>query len=81
MSDPASSKAPIFRYSRGRIQAAVFEQEKDGRSWLSVQIETRYQDQAGAWKSSSNYKVSELANLAHVVEVTDRWIIQRELKD
>jgi hypothetical protein len=80
----ANTKSPIFKYSRGQVHAAVFEQESrgdSGGSWLSVKIDSRYQDKDGSWRSSSNFRVADLSHLAHVTDVVDRWIVQRELKN
>lgn len=55
---------PVTRFSSGRIQVSIWENEGTKGKYHSVRINKRYQDpKSGEWRDSGSFFPSELAAL------------------
>lgn len=55
--------SPVKCYSLGKIQAAIFENEYQGKKSYSVKFSKSYKDQQGNWKNTDSFYLNELRDL------------------
>jgi hypothetical protein len=63
-----NANKPVAKISLFPIAAAIWRNEKDGRTFHSVTFERSYRDAAGAWQTCSTFNASELLLLAKVAD-------------
>ena len=59
--------SPVKSYSLGKIQAAIFENEFNGKKSYSIKFSKSYQDKQGNWKNTDNFYLTELRDLYALV--------------
>jgi len=52
-------QGPATKFKRGSIEAAVFENHKDGKTWHNVSITRRYKNSSGDYRTASTYAYAE----------------------
>ena len=73
----AGSMLASFRH-RG-ISATVFENHKDGKTWLSTSVQKRYKDEkSGEFRTSTYFRRDELPVLKHVVDQAYAFALEHE---
>jgi hypothetical protein len=63
-----STFQPIAKLSLYPVTAAIWLNEKDGKSWYSTKIERRYKDESGAWRSSDTFYAGDLLLVAKIAD-------------
>ena len=59
---------PIAKLSLYPVTAAIWLNEKDGKSWYSTKIERRYKDESGTWRSSDTFFTGDLLLVAKIAD-------------
>jgi hypothetical protein len=59
---------PIAKLSLYPVTAAIWLNEKDGKSWYSTKIERRYKDESGTWRSSDTFFAGDLLLVAKIAD-------------
>ena len=68
---------PAMKFKRGSIEAAVFENHRDGKTWHNVSISRRYKNSSGEFRSASTYAYADLVQVAKIAEQSEAWIAAR----
>lgn len=68
---------PATKFRRGSIEAAVFENSKDGKTWHNVSISRRYKNSSGEYRTASTYAYTDLIQVARIAEQAEAWIAAR----
>jgi hypothetical protein len=68
---------PAMKFKRGSIEAAVFENHRDGKTWHNVSISRRYKNSSGEFRSASTYAYADLVQVARIAEQAEQWIAAR----
>src|SRR3954467_15187821 len=69
---------PATKFKRGSIEAAVFENTKDGKTWWhNVSISRRYKSSSGEYRTASTYAYADLVQVSKIAEEAERWIAAR----
>lgn len=69
---------PATKFKRGSIEAAVFENTKDGKTWWhNVSISRRYKSSSGEYRTASTYAYADLVQVARIAEQAEAWIAAR----
>ncbi len=63
-----STFQPIAKLSLFPITAAIWLNEKDGKSWYSTKIERRYKDESGTWRSTDVFAPGDLLLVAKIAD-------------
>ena len=53
------SNKPVFQRTRQGVVVSVFQNEKDGRPWHSINSRKRYKINADEWQTSTSFTYSE----------------------
>lgn len=77
MNDQQTKNGPAMKFKRGSIEAAVFENQKDGNTWHNVSITRRYRNSSGEYRSTSTYAYADLVQVARIAEQAEEWITAR----
>ena len=77
MNDQQTKQGPAMKFKRGSIEAAVFENQKDGKVWHNVSISRRYRNSGGEYRSTSTYAYADLVQVARIAEQAEAWIAAR----
>ncbi|HEY1757668.1 MAG TPA: hypothetical protein VGG72_20010 [Bryobacteraceae bacterium] len=59
---------PAAKITMFPITAAIWHNEKDGRSFYSVSFQRSYKDEKGKWRNSESFGLGDLLLLAKVAE-------------
>jgi hypothetical protein len=78
MSHPAKPAARVTMYP---ITAAIWRNEKDGRSYYSVTLQRSYKDAEGKWKSSDSLNEGDLLLAAKVLDLAHTEIFKLRAED
>ncbi len=68
---------PATKFKRGSIEAAVFENSKDGKTWHNVSISRRYKSSSGEYRTANTYAYADLVQVARAAEQAEAWIAAR----
>ena len=68
---------PAMKFKRGSIEAAVFENTKDGKTWHNVSISRRYKNASGEYRTASTYAYADLVQVSKIAEQAEAWISAR----
>jgi hypothetical protein len=63
-----STFQPIAKLSLFPITAAIWLNEKDGKSWYSTKIERRFKDESGTWRSTDTFSAGDLLLVAKIAD-------------
>ena len=67
-----------MKFKRGSIEAAVFENTKDGKTtWHNVSISRRYKSSSGDYRTANTYAYADLVQVARIAEQAEAWIAAR----
>lgn len=77
MNDQQPKQGPATKFKRGSIEAAVFENHKDGKTWHNVSISRRYKNSGGEYRSVNTYSYADLVQVARIAEQAETWIAAR----
>jgi hypothetical protein len=77
MTDQPKKNEPVHRVSRGSIEAAVWENASNGRTWHNVQIYRRYKTDGGEFREANTYALADLVQVSKVAELAEQWITSR----
>ena len=69
---------PVHEIRLGRIRAAIWANEGEGRVWHSVTVSRLYKDR-DEWKNSDSFSREDLPLVAKAVDKAHTWLY--ELKD
>ena len=64
----SNTSKPAAKISLFPVTAAIWQNEKDGRSFYSVSFQRSYKDEKGNWQNSESFGVSDLLLLAKVAD-------------
>lgn len=67
---------PVHEIRMGRVRAAVWRRETDGRLRYHVSFSRLYKDEAGQWKDSASFNRDDLPLLIKVADQAYTWIHQ-----
>ncbi|MGD9648116.1 MAG: hypothetical protein AB7U73_20555, partial [Pirellulales bacterium] len=76
---------PVRTYRLGLISAAVFantreaQGEQEGRVVHTVQLQRRYRDGEGNWKTSASFDLSTLPAAIEALRLALAYLVEREL--
>jgi hypothetical protein len=70
-------QGPATKFKRGSIEAAVFENSKNGKTWHNVSISRRYKNSSGEYRTASTYAFADLVQVARIAEQAEAWIAAR----
>jgi hypothetical protein len=76
----SSTFQPIAKLSLYPITAAIWLNERDGRSYYSVTIERSYKDDSG-WKSTSTFNAGDLLLVAKIADLAHSEIAKFKAND
>ncbi len=83
MTGDADARRPVAKYGAGGVSIAIWKhpQQAGGRSWdtFSCQIQNRYRDEDGNWKSSESFNASNLEDLLFVIHRALQFMRVRDL--
>lgn len=65
----SDSFRPAAKISLFPITAAIWHNEKDGRSFYSVNFQRSYKDEKGNWQNSESFGLSDLLLLAKLADL------------
>ena len=73
---------PEKEFRAGTVRATIWENtiEKNGETFNipGIQIERRYRDKDGEWKTTNSFQKNDLANLGIVVYEAQRYLALKE---
>lgn len=72
--EPAVSRAPDYKAQYGRVQAAVWKREFDGRTSFSVSLTRSYRDKQEQWQRTTNLDEDDLLPGAKALDDAYTWI-------
>jgi hypothetical protein len=72
---------PAAKVSIFPIQAAIWKNESDGRTYYSATFERSYKDDAGNWKSTGTFNAGDLLLLAKVADLAHTEISKLQAGD
>jgi hypothetical protein len=72
--DPNVSRTPDYKAQYGRVQAAVWEREIDGRIIYGVSLTRSYLDRNQAWQRTTNLDEDDLLPAAKALDDAYTWI-------
>jgi hypothetical protein len=67
---------PVHEFRIGRVRAAVWRREADGRPRHHVSFSRLYKDADGHWKDSASFHAADLLLLIKVADQAYTWIHQ-----
>jgi hypothetical protein len=67
---------PVHEIRMGRVRAAVWRREADGRTRHHVSFSRLYKDAEGRWKDSASFNPADLPLLIKVADQAYTWIHQ-----
>ena len=83
MTGDAEARRPVAKYGAGGVSIAMWKHthHEGDRSWntFSCQIQNRYQDGDGNWKSSESFSPSNLEDLLFVIHRALQFMRVRDL--
>ena len=74
----SDKKKPIKKFRRGRVEAAIWENQTDTATFYSVTLERSYKD-GDTYKTSSSLNPNDLANASRVLECADLFIYNQQI--
>jgi len=77
----SQTSKPVAKVSMYPITAAIWVNERDGKSYYSVTIERTYKDDAGNWKNTSKFNASDLLLVAKVADLAHSEIAKIRAAD
>ena len=77
MNDQPTKQGPAMKFKRGSIEAAVFENHRDGKTWHNVSISRRYKNSSGEYRTANTYSYPDLVQVARAAEQAEAWIAAR----
>src|SRR5262245_63230111 len=72
--EPSVSRAPDYKAHYGRVQAAVWKREMDGRTTYSVSLTRSYRDKQEQWQRTTNLDKEDLLTAAKALDNAYTWI-------
>jgi hypothetical protein len=77
-SSSKTSNAPVHTVRLGRIQAAVWANNGDNRTFYNVTITRSYKEEGSDdWKDSDSFGRDDLPLVAKVADMAHTWIFQK----
>lgn len=77
MNDQQTKREPVWKLKRGSVEAAVWENSKDGRTWHNVAIYRRYKTDGGQYREAHTYALADLVQVAKLAEQAEEWLTRR----
>src|SRR5262245_18254277 len=68
---------PAMRFKRGSIEASIFENQRDGKTWHNVSISRCDKTSGGEYRTASTYAYADLVQVTRIAEVAEQWIAAR----
>src|SRR5262245_35198675 len=66
--EPSTSRAPDYKAHYGRVQAAVWRRETDGRTTYSVSLTRSYRDKQDQWQRTTSLDEDDLLPAAKALD-------------
>jgi hypothetical protein len=73
----ATSKKPTHTLRHGAIKAAIWLNDGSKGPFFSATFSRTFKDHAGAWRSGTNFSLSDLELLMNVALDAKEWIASR----
>lgn len=67
---------PVQKFSVGGVTANVWKNEKDDRTFYTVDLQRRYKD-GNEWKSTTSLNAGDLLNAAKCLQRAEEWIAKQ----
>ena len=77
MNDQQTKQGPAMKFKGGSIEAAIFENQKDGKTWHNVSIIRRTEIVTVVTRSTSTHAYADLVQVARIAEQAECWIAAR----
>ena len=71
------SSKPSVKFRVGNMNAAVWKNDSDNRSFYSVTLVRSYKDSDGQWQNSDGIGAGDLLNAMKVLERCENWIAEK----
>jgi hypothetical protein len=75
--DPTVGRSPDFKVQYGRVQAAVWSREIEGRTIFSVSLSRSYRDRQDQWQRTTNLDEEDLLPAGIALSDAYKWIQQQ----
>jgi hypothetical protein len=72
--EPQLARQPEYKAHYGRVQAAVWRRESDGRTSYSVSLTRSYKDKSDQWQRTTNLDEEGLLPAAKALDDAYTWI-------
>jgi hypothetical protein len=72
--EPQVSRSPEYKAQYGRVQAAVWKREIDGRTGYSVTVSRSYKDKYDQWQRTNSLDEEDLLPAAKALDDAYTWI-------
>jgi hypothetical protein len=76
-----NANKPVSKIGSFPITAAVWRNEKEGRTYYSVTLERSYKDSAGKWRTCSTFNTGDLLLLAKIVDKAHTKICELQAQE
>jgi hypothetical protein len=77
----SKTSKPVAKVNLYPVTAAIWVNERDGKSYHSVTIERTYKDDAGNWKNTSTFNAGDLLLVAKVADLAHSEIAKIKASD
>ena len=76
----SEKKPPEKKFQIGDVNASVFRNTKDDKTWFAVNLQRRFRDpQSGDWKSNSSFTgVGEITAAMEVLRQAKEYVEEQE---
>lgn len=72
--DPQVSRSPDYKAHYGRVQAAVWRRDFEGRTGYSVSLARSYKDKSDQWQRTTSLDEEDLLPAAKALDDAYTWI-------
>ncbi len=72
-----SKNVPVHEVKVGRVRAAVWTHESEGKTWHSVSFSRLYKDREGKWQDGGSFSRDDLPLLLKAAYESWSWMYQR----
>lgn len=74
---------PVQMFRLGRIKAAIWANQKQGRNWYTITVSRSYRDEHGGWQDTGGFTLSDIPLVSKVLEhaYTYLYDLQRQVSN
>lgn len=70
---------PAHEVRMGRVRAAIWRHESDGKAWYNVTFSKLFKKEDGQWDSSESFGREDLPLLVKVADHAHSWLYQERM--